>query len=209
MRLQTESRRHSTELRTLGPAPRWHPNRLRPGRDPVRRLNPLPTGLDTPLMPPATGCAAALKPASGAARPALRAAYHPLPIGAPGPPRTGLHHGPRPPAVRPARGQPAIASSPARADRLRDPRHPPPATPLSSRPPPARADQRLSPGTGSGSWRPAPCARGPETPVNTQNLFFAQSVQFRRSGPQSTIGVGLCGPFASSRTTVSAAGSAG
>ena len=39
-----------------------------------------------------------------------------------------------------ARGQSAIASSPARAERLRDPRHPPRPPPLSSRPPAKRAD---------------------------------------------------------------------
>ena len=66
-----------------------------------------------------------------------RAAHHP-PIGSPIMP-IGLHHGPRVRfADRSARGQPAIASSPARAGRRRDPRHPP-RHPRSVPAPPAAA----------------------------------------------------------------------
>ena len=114
------------------PPPRRHPHRLRPGRDPVRRPRHAPdqprhapharsTGAQPPMWTahaPLGGSRAAINGPS-----ALRSARN----------RPSTRSGAAHVADRSARGQPASASSPARADRLRDPRHPPPAPPVSSR----------------------------------------------------------------------------
>lgn len=100
-------------------------------------LDPPPTSLDTPSRPSTGGAAAHM--ADSAPLGTSDSAQHPL-NGAPISP-LGLYQGGRSPCrrQRSVRDQPAIVSLPARADRLRDPRHPPrpprsvPARPLRAR----------------------------------------------------------------------------
>ena len=84
-------------------------------------LASLPTRLDTPLMPRRRVCSrscgslGAVRRLSGCPSPAHRRSDQPRSAST----RSGAVHV----ADRSARGQHAIASSPERADRLRDPRH--------------------------------------------------------------------------------------
>ena len=87
------------------PPPRKHQHRLRPGRDPVRRPQPPMWAAHAQLG----GSRAAITSPS-----ALRSA----------PIRLATKFAAAHLADRSARGQPPFISSPARADRLRDPRHP-------------------------------------------------------------------------------------
>ena len=133
-RRPTVTSRHATAARsppaTL--ATEALPHRLRPGPDPVRPPRP---ALDQPRHAPHAR--------STGAQPPMWTAHAPLggsraaitsPSGAPiSPDQPATRSGAAQVADRSARGQPAIASSSARAVRLRDPRHPPPPPPVSSR----------------------------------------------------------------------------
>ena len=94
-------------------------------------LDRLSTSLDTLLMP---GRRVRSRPCGPLMRRSAARAAITSPSGAPiSPQRPATKSGAAQVADRSARGQPAIASSPARADRLGDPRHPPPPPPVSSR----------------------------------------------------------------------------
>ena len=118
------------------------PPRLRPGRAPIRRPDPL---IAASIRPHARSTGRSAAPCGPLGTVRRLSDAHQQPGGAPispdrPPPRPAQ---PMSPTARP-RGQHAIASSPARASRLRDPRHPHPRHPRSvpARPPSARTHSR-------------------------------------------------------------------
>ena len=136
------------------PPPGRHPHRLRPGRVPARRprhaSHARSTGAQPPTWPSQRRSTALELPSNGP--PALRSG----PIGS--------IQVRRCPCRRPL-GPAVTLASPrhARADCLRDPRHPPPPPPLSSRPPAARADPRPR------ARRPGFGVRGPDWDFELKN----------------------------------------